>query len=111
MDYGWMLVRMVLVLAAVCALAYGLLRWGLRRLAPMQNAESANLEVVEQLGVGPKRSIMVVRAGDDYLLVGCSEAGFEALGRLDPEGFDDLIAATASTGAGEPDGTPDNESQ
>ncbi len=89
MDYGWMLVRMVLVLGAVCALAWVLLRWGLKRLAPMQGDQQGNLEVVDRLGVGSGRAILVVRAGEEYLLVGSSEAGLERLGRLEADGFSD----------------------
>lgn len=84
MDYGWMLLRMIGVLAAVCGLAWVLLRWGLKRLSPYQPESAGRLEVVEQLPVGSKRSLMVVRAGREYWLVGASESGLEQIGRLDP---------------------------
>ena len=89
MDYGWMLVRMFLVLGAICALAWVLLRWCFKRLAPTQVDQQGSLEVVDRLGVGSGRVILVVRAGEEYLLVGSSEAGLERLGRLDAEGFGD----------------------
>ena len=83
MDYGWMLLRMMGVLAAVCALAFVVLRWGLKRMAPFDADGAGRLEVVERLGLGPKQSLLVVRAGEQYLLVGISEGGFEPLGTLD----------------------------
>lgn len=83
MDFGWMFVRMLVVLAAVCGLAFVVLKWGLRRFVPLDSEQSGRLEVIERLAVGPKRSILVVRAGQDFLLVGSSESGFEMLGQLD----------------------------
>lgn len=94
MDYGWMLLRMIAVLAAVCALAWVFLRWGLRRMAPLDSDRTARLEVVDRLGVGPKRSILVVRAGDEYWLVGSSEAGLQQLGRLDAQSWADTAVHT-----------------
>lgn len=89
MEFGWMFLRMIAVLAAVCALAFVMLRWGLRRFVPFDPSRSGRLEVVERLAVGPKRSILAVRAGREFLLVGSSEAGFELLGPLDADGWEE----------------------
>ena len=114
MEYGWMLLRMVAVLAAVCGLAYVILRWGLRRFAPFDPDQTGRLEVVERLGVAPKQSLLVVRAGDEYLLIGCSESGFERLGRLRREDWTEegqtegetAAEIDAGTDAPEPVGDP-----
>ena len=89
MDYGWMLLRMIGVLAAVCALAFVVLRWGLQRMAPVNADSAGRLEVIERLGLGPKQSLLVVRAGEQYLLVGISEGGFERIGVLEAADWDD----------------------
>lgn len=85
MEFGWMLLRMLLILGAVCALAYALLRWGVKRIVPFDPNKAGRLELVERLATGPKRTILVVRAGEEYILVGSSEAGFERLARLEPD--------------------------
>ena len=85
MEYGWMMLRMLAVLAAVCALAYGLLRLGLRRFAPFNPSAQGRLEVVDRLGVAPKQSLLVVRTGGQFWLVGSSEAGLQMLGELDAD--------------------------
>ena len=87
MDMSWMLLRMILVLGAVCALAYVVLRWGVKRLVTFDPARGRGLEVVERLGIAPKRSLLVVRTGGEYWLVGSSEAGLEMLGKLDAEAW------------------------
>lgn len=78
-----MLLRMVVVLGAVCALAYGLLRFGLRRFVHSSGEQARRLEVIERVGVAPKQSLLVVRAGRKFWLIGSSEAGLSALGRLE----------------------------
>ena len=88
MAYGWTMLRMIAVLAGVCGLAYVLLRWGLKRFAPIDPSRSGRLEVVERLAVGPKQALMVVRVDESYWLVGLSEQGFEALGQLEDGDWD-----------------------
>lgn len=78
-----MLLRMIVVLGAVCALAYGSLRFGLRRLVRMPAPGARRLEVVERIGVAPKQSLLVVRAGRQFLLLGSSEAGITTLAELE----------------------------
>lgn len=90
MEYGWTMLRMIVVLMAVCALAYGMLRWGLRRFAPFDPDHDGRLEVVERLGVGPKQAVMVVRAGDSYWLVGTSESGMDRLGKIEPDEWEGI---------------------
>lgn len=85
MEYGWILLRMVAVLAAVCGLAYVFLRWGVRHLSPFDPTEEGRLDIEERLSVGPKQTLLVVRAGDRRWLIGASPAGFEKLGELDAE--------------------------
>ncbi len=85
MEFGWMILRMMAVLAGVCGLAYVMLRWGVRRFVPGDPTRSKRLEVVDRLGVAPKQSLLVVRAADQVWLIGSSEAGLQMLGGLDAE--------------------------
>ena len=89
MEYGWILLRMIGVLAAVCALAYVLLRWGVQRLSPFDPDRTGRLAIVERLGVAPKQSLLVVRAADQVWLIGSSESGIEMLGELDAAPWND----------------------
>jgi flagellar protein FliO/FliZ len=85
MEYGWMMLRTLFVLGAVCALAYGLLRWGLKRFVPAGGAGKGRMEIVDRIGVAPKQSVLVLRVGSRYLLVGSSEAGLQNLGEVSGE--------------------------
>jgi flagellar biogenesis protein FliO len=84
MEYGAVLFRMVLMLAAVCAMAMVTLRWGLRRLVAPPGAGSP-VEVVSRTVVEPRRAILVVRVGRRHLVVGSSEAGMQLLAEVTSE--------------------------
>ncbi len=105
MEYGWMMVRTLFVLGAVCALAYGLLRWGLRRFVPVGARGAGRMEVVDRLGVAPKQSILVVRVGSRHLLIGSSEAGLQNLGEIDG-GDMQIDADQLDSSVSELDGAP-----
>lgn len=87
-SLGWTLVRTLLVLGAVVASIYLTLNVGLRKLMGLQSVASGRqplVSVVERLPLDPKRSLFVVKAADEYLLVGGGEAGLQLLSKLDPE--------------------------
>jgi flagellar biogenesis protein FliO len=84
-DLGAMLLEMLLVLAAVCLLAYVALRWGLERIAGLGATEDGPIELVARRQLGADRAISVVRIGSQTLIVGESDAGITRLGELDDD--------------------------
>ncbi len=82
-DLGAMLVEMLLVLAAVCLLAYAALRWGLTRIAGLGDTDDGPIELIARRQLGADRAISVVRIGSQTLIVGESDAGLTRLGELD----------------------------
>lgn len=80
MEVGLLFFRMILILAAVCALAAITLKWGLRRFLPHAHRRPGGLlEVEERLALGPKQSIYVLRVGSQRHVIASSEAGIHAL--------------------------------
>jgi flagellar protein FliO/FliZ len=87
-SLGWTLFRTLMLLGAVVAAIYLTLNVGLRRLMGLQGASLGRqplMSVVERLTLDPKRSLFVVKAADEYLLVGGGEGGLQLLSKLDPE--------------------------
>ena len=82
-GYGYLLLRMTLMLAIVCALAIITLRWGLKRFLPSSSSPDS-LQVVARLPLEPRRSLLVVRVATRHLLIATSEAGITSLGDLSP---------------------------
>ncbi|MCK8496177.1 flagellar biosynthetic protein FliO [Myxococcus fulvus] len=99
-SMGWMLVRTLLVLGAVVASIYLTLNVGLRRLMGLQSASPGRqtvVSVVERLPLDPKRALFVVKAADEYLLVGGGEAGLQLLSKLDAEAVERIRAQRPQT--------------
>ncbi len=99
-SLGWTLIRTLLVLGAVVASIYLTLNVGLRRLMGLQ-AQSAGrqplVSVVERLPLDQRRSLFVVKAADEYLLVGGGEAGLQLLSKLDAEAVERIRAQRPQT--------------
>ena len=81
---GPSLVPMVLVLLLVLALIPVSL-WLLKRIGAGTPAQSAGLQVVAQLALGPRERIVVVAAGERWLLLGVTAASIHRIGTL-PKG-------------------------
>lgn len=80
-SYGWVLFRMVLMLGAVCILAWVSLKWGLKRWVT-PDAKAGPMQVLARLPLEPRRSINLIKVGQRVLVVGSSEHGMHALGDL-----------------------------
>lgn len=74
----------VLVLAAICILAYILLRYGLGRLRG-RHAAGQLIRVVDRVELEPRRALYVVRVGKQAFLIGAAEGGMRRLAELDAE--------------------------
>jgi flagellar protein FliO/FliZ len=81
---GPSLVPMLLVLLLVLALIPVSL-WLLKRIGAGMPAQSAGLQVVAQLALGPRERIVVVAAGERWLLLGVTAASIHRIGTL-PKG-------------------------
>ncbi|MDQ3263130.1 MAG: flagellar biosynthetic protein FliO [Myxococcota bacterium] len=78
-----------LALGIVILMVYLTLNYGLRRmmgLRPVSGGGKVRLvDVVERVALDQKKSMYVVKAAGEYLLVGGSEGGLSLISRLDPE--------------------------
>lgn len=88
--------QMILVLGAVCLLAYLILGKLLPRLLRIEPPAGQRklLQVIDRLSVDQRRSIVVIKVGADYFLVGIADGGISLLSRLDP---DDVAGALATS--------------
>ena len=94
------LARSLLALGFVCALAFVSLRWlGRRGFGRTLGTGAAGVQVIARVGLEPRKSLYLVRAGKRVLLIGTGEAGPPSLiAELDPEAFDAPSAVRADPG-------------
>ena len=92
--------QMVLVLGAVCLLAYLLLGKVLPRVlkVPLPGSQPRLMRVVDRLPIDQRRSILLVAVGDDYFMVGASEGGIHLISRLDAEHIQRAASLDAAPG-------------
>lgn len=89
-GYGVYLFQTVLALAAVCLLAYVVLRFGLKRLYGVGRGSDSNLlRVVERLPLDPRRALYLVEVAGRYVLLGTSETGVTFLTEVESETVDE----------------------
>lgn len=84
---GFMLVRTFVVLAVVILSIYLTLNFGLRRLMGLKGPVGSGglVTVLERVALDQRRSLFVVKAGGEYLLVGGGEGALNLLCKLTPE--------------------------
>jgi flagellar protein FliO/FliZ len=90
------LTRMLLSLLAVLAVL-GVCAWLARRVRGTQ-IQGGLIQIVSGLSLGPKEKVVLLRVGDDQVLVGLSAAGMQALhvvGKTRGAGFSLSMADTA----------------
>lgn len=96
---GGMLIKMLLSVAAVCLIAYAVLKWGVSRLVGGHTEKDGPIEVLARRPLGPDSTILVVQVGPRVLIVGDADGGMTRLGELDDqeaEAFKDAQANSTS---------------
>jgi flagellar protein FliO/FliZ len=89
-GYGVALLQTLVSLAAVCILAWVVLRWGAKRgLGAL--GQGKRIKVIEKVPLDARRSLYLVEVGGKVLLVGSGESGaLSLLTELDPTTLPEL---------------------
>ena len=94
---GWLLFRTMIVLGMVVALAWLTLNVGLRKLLGIRPASGASVvTVLERVALDQRRSLFVVEAAGEVLLIGGSDHSLSLISKLDRAEVERLRAAKAS---------------
>lgn len=76
------LIRIIIMLPLVAALAYFLIKYGLARRSFLPGGKRRML-LVEQVPIGPKASVSLLEVGGRYILLAHSENGFCVIREMD----------------------------
>ncbi len=99
MSLGWTLVRTLVVLGLVVGLAWLTLNVGLRRLMGLQGPAPgrALVSVLERVPLDQKRSLFVVRAAGEVLLIGGGDSALALIAKLDAAEVERIRSAATPT--------------
>ena len=96
-SLGWMLTRTLLLFGAVVASIYLTLNVGLRKLMGLQGVPAGRpsvVSVLERVPLDQRRTLFVLKAADEYLLVGGGESGLQLLSKLDTAAVERIRSET-----------------
>jgi flagellar biogenesis protein FliO len=98
LNLGWTLVRTMVVLGMVVALVYLALNVGLRKLLGIKPTAGTSLvTVLERVALDQRRSLFVVEAAGEVLLIGGSDNSLTLLSKLDRAEVERLRAERAAS--------------
>ena len=86
-------VEVLVALGAVLVLAYLTLRVGLPRILGMRSSAIGPIKVVARYPLEPKKTLYLVKAGSQILLIGTSENQVQYLTALAPENAAEVLAS------------------
>jgi len=94
-GYGELLLTSLLVLVAVCVLAWGVIKFGLRRLYPSARAGAGGgpIKVLARLPLEPRQTLYIVEVGGKTLLVGSGDRPVNVIAELDADAVTEAVAA------------------
>ena len=87
-------IRTVVMLSAVCLLAYLLLGKLMPKILQIEPpaAQRRLLKVIDRLPIDQKRSVMILQLGDEYFMIGAAEQNITLMSKLDAEQVERLLA-------------------
>ena len=88
LDFGMLILRMLIFLGIVLALIYIVLRKGLPLLMQAQGFKNRTIKILERVPVDQKRTLLVVEVQERVYLMGSAEGQINVLMELDRDKMD-----------------------
>ncbi len=81
-DFTWMFVKVILVLAFVCIIAFAMIKYVIPRASFLKRGEDSQIELVERFALEPRKNLYILKVGSRFLLLGSSEHSLNPLMEL-----------------------------
>lgn len=82
-DFTWMFIKVIIVLAFVCLIAFAVIKYVLPRASFVKRGQGSEIELVERFALEPRKSLYILKVGSRFLLLGTSENTISPLMELD----------------------------
>lgn len=85
-DFSWLFIKMLLVLAIVSIIAVLLLKYAVPRIGPLKAFQKSKyFSVLGRFVLEPKRSLYLVNVGKRYLVIGVSDSAINLITEISKE--------------------------
>lgn len=91
-DFTWMFIKVIIVLAFVCVIAFAVIKYVLPRASFVKRGQDSQIELIERFALEPRKSLYILKVGSRFLLLGTSENTLSPLMELNRK---DLIRETS----------------
>lgn len=81
-DFTWMFIKVILVLALVCMTAFGVIKYLLPKATFVKQGKNSEIEILERFALEPKKNLYILKVGSRFLLLGTSENALNPLMEL-----------------------------
>ncbi|MBF0493121.1 MAG: FliO/MopB family protein [Deltaproteobacteria bacterium] len=79
LSFGWMFVKVIVSMLLVSALAFLAIKYLIPKSPWMKNLQGSKIQVLEKVGIEPRKNLYLVQVAEKVVLVGSSEQGLSAL--------------------------------
>jgi hypothetical protein len=83
--------KVIAILAGIVMLAFIALRFWLPKLTGIRGTVAGPIKIACRLTLEPRKTLYVVHAGSDYVMLAASEAGVQFLASLDSDGIESAL--------------------
>ncbi len=82
-GYGWLMIKMIIVLVIVCVVAVLVLKYMVPKLSLIRHrAQGECITIVSRRSLDPKRHVWIIAVGKRHFLIGSGDAGITCLAEL-----------------------------
>ena len=92
---GFEYLKTMIIVLAIGALAFVAVRYWLPKMNGIRGSVAGPIRVACRLTIEPRKTLYVVHAGSDYLMLAASEAGVQFLTSLDRDGIQAALEKTS----------------
>jgi flagellar protein FliO/FliZ len=93
LDY----IKLLVILAGILILAWVGLRHWLPKLSGMRGLDAGPIRIMARMPLEPRKTLYIVKAGDQYMLLGASDTQVSFLKELPAESIEAILARPAPT--------------
>lgn len=78
-DFTWMFIKVILILAFVCVIAFAVIKYVIPKASYLKRGEDSQIELIERFALEPRKSLYILKIGSRFLLLGSSENSLSPL--------------------------------